>query len=1390
MGGEVPLEKKEEKELKTEAKASAERGRDEQDEILSKPSLEDGANWLSALTMTYLSPLLRLGASKPLTAVDLGGPSHQDTANFCVSRTKKFYEAQPAEEKDITRALISGFNGWRIVLAMTFYSISAFLQFVPVLILNDLVKYFTQYPNYKTFVTPWLEVSALFVIPVLMALLQSKQVVIMSHAAVFVRTSLSLLIYEKILRISSAGRAKTSTGAIVNMMSNDTTQIMRFIQFLAIVLVAPLQVGFALYLIYVEVGIAMLAGVGFLVCLVPVNVCVFFFVGKYRRRALKESDSRVKLINEILGGIRIIKFYAWESPFRRAIESIRRAELDNLTKLAYTAAVGFSMIMLSAPIVLPIVVFAVYIATSDTPLTAAKAFTTVALFNIMRFPFAFMPMGFLQYIQAKIALSRIDRLMALPELKEYIIFGSKSPAQAKLGAESDKTEISVHGNFSWGCAPPGEDGAESGKGRGRGKGKGKGKGKEKEKDDDQLPSTPTPNTSEAASSSEEGDVSVDKLDIFPSGPVLSDLSLEIEAGKLYGIVGPVGSGKSSLLSCILGDMEPADEDSKVFMPNRGSSFGYTGYCAQTPWIINDTLRENILFGREFDQDRYDLVTKACALADDLAVLPAADLTEIGEKGINLSGGQKARVALARALYSCDTKLLVLDDPLSAVDSHVGKHLFEEAISGNVARSTTRLLVTHHVQFLPQCYKVIVMKEGKVAHFDTYENLVNDGVDFAGAVKFKKGEEDGDEAEESRPRSSSIQSEGGASVDGGAAEDGEQGDNKKFTKEERDKGKTLTSEEEREEGAVGREAYFHYIKAGGTMLVVGFLFIQLAGKGSEVGAGFWLAHWTDDAVKAEISGSPLTDNRVMYYLHIYTVLCLGGVLALTIRAVFMAKHRLKASEKLHEDLTKSIMRAPVSYFDVTPTGRILNRFAADMDKIDLELTQSLAQGVGTVYNVLQAYVTISIATKATFLIPLVPISVLYYFIQKWFRKSSTEIQRVENITRSPIFSDFSQTLSGTNTIRAYGEEERFVRGCKRAFDVNNASYQLVQFTGNWLGIRLDTIGGFVSTFIAGLALATVKDSFIPAGWVGLALLESQQATSFLKFGVRMIAQVEAQMSSVERVLSMSRNIKPEAPEDLEGDPKPEEWPTAGRIEVEGAVMRYRDGPEVLKDITFSIEGGQKIGVVGRTGSGKSSLMTSLFRIVELSDGVIRVDGRDVSKIGTKPLRTQLSIIPQDPTIFSNTVRYNLDPFGEAEEERLWEVLDKCQMGDVVRKLPGGLDEHLAEGGTNFSQGQRQLLCISRSVLRNPKILVCDEATASIDNETDRLVQLMIREHFESATVLTIAHRLGTVMDSDKVLVLDNGKVKEFDAPAKLMRKSGGAFRAMVEASERAGGGVVQ
>jgi len=1366
-------------------------------------SLEDQAGFVSTYLLSYLNPILRLGATRVLQPEDLGATSKRylasDTfekltaawevqvskANGINEKKKVAYDAKLAKMTEqqrekakpfverkprLAKALYNSFGVNRCLVATALYVMSAVLQFAPVLIMEDLIKFFEAggtTEKYKGYVHPWIEVAALGVFPLLISLLQTRSQAIFLNAAIFVRTGLSTMLYKKSLSISSSGRAATSTGQVVNMMSNDTQQMQRFIQFVGMILIAPMQIIVSLVLIFRQVGNATWVGVAFMVCLAPVNIVVFSIVGKMRRKVLKFSDLRVKMMNEVLSGIRIIKYYAWEKPFAKEIGKLREQELRALTTLAYVAGVGFSMILLSAPIIQPVLVFVTYIKVSDEPLTASKAFTTVALFNIMRFPFAFLPMGLLQYVQSRISLRRLTRYLLLPELSEYVV--SDPPKDVEFDSDSPRAQvgsITMEGcSFSWVDREAKIEALEP-----------KSKKKARRESKQSLNGS---NHSVASSRTNSSNGGEDGAKITKTN--LRDLTLTVQKGELIAVVGTVGSGKSSLLSAILGEMEPLN-GSKVYIPRDASQKEtqfFMSYCTQTPWIVNDTLRGNIVFGREFRKERYDAIVESCALLYDLAVLPAGDMTEIGERGINLSGGQKARISLARALYQADidTKIVLLDDPLSAVDAHVGEHIFRRAISGDVSKGTTRILVTHHVHVLSQCDKVIIMDGGEIKHMGKYSDLIEQGVDFAGAVDVSKLENK--EVEENNTEI--VEKEKGK----------EKLIPSKDTKDDaagmKKKGKQLTSKEERAEGAVDGRAYVHYARAGGWFIFAIMFLIQGLGRGAEVGSAFWLAHWAKNAVQAQSEGRPLSDNDTFFYVNIYAVISMTGVLGLTARGFIMAVHRLRASRKLHADLVSSMLRAPVAFYDITPTGRVLNRFAADMDKIDLELTQSMGQSMSTIFSVIGALAAIIAATKGTFLIPLIPISGIYYVIQKWFRKTSTELQRLTSVANSPIFADFSQVLSGTSTIRAFDGQKRFFTNSQKSFDKMNASYSLVNLCNFWLGLRLDLLGGLIGAFVGGIAVATASTNFIPAGWLGLALSYSIEVTGFLKHGVRMMATIEADMSSVERVLYYTNKIEPEAPDVIpDEDPAEGTWPTNGEIEINSASMRYRDGPLVLKGIDVSINGAEKIGVVGRTGSGKSSLMNLLFRITELEQngGCIKIDNIDTSKIGTDALRLNLSIIPQDPVMFSNTIRYNLDPFGTSTENELWSVLKQVQLEEVIAALPNGLDELVAEGGENFSQGQRQLLCIGRSILRKPKVLIMDEATASIDNNTDAQIQKMIRQHFAQSTVLTIAHRLNTIMDSDRILVLDDGHVVEFDSPRNLLSKTDGHFKSMVEKSQSA------
>jgi ATP-binding cassette, subfamily C (CFTR/MRP), member 1 len=592
--------------------------------------------------------------------------------------------------------------------------------------------------------------------------------------------------------------------------------------------------------------------------------------------------------------------------------------------------------------------------------------------------------------------------------------------------------------------------------------------------------------------------------------------------------------------------------------------------------------------------------------------------------------------------------------------------------------------------------------------------------------------------------------------------------------------TLTTIEEKAVGDVMWCTYSYYIKAGGLgKFFMVMLFICLY-QALTVVASYWLAYWGTVDNRSKRNGNPLTSEENTYYLNYYALYTMMGVIALTVRAITLAQHRLGTSVLMHEELLDSVLGAGVAFFDVTPQGRLLNRFSSDMVIIDEELSQSISQLTNSLFSVFGAIGAIAAATQGIFLILCVPLVFLYEKIQRYFRKSNTAIARLQSVSLSPIYTDFSQALTGLSTIRAYGVGQRFVDSLQKRVDYNTVPLIMTQLAIQWLAIRLDFIGSMISFFIAVLAIAS--NGLIPASFLALGLTYSFQMTTYLKFAVRMIATAEAQMNSVERVKYYIDTIEQEDEGTLKGlDGKdiivPDEWPAQGTVTGTGVQMRYRDGPLVLKGVDFEVKGGEKIGIAGRTGSGKSSLMIGLFRIQELALGSITIDGLDTKTIPLRTLRSRLGIIPQDPVLFSASVRFNLDPFTKHTDAQIWSVLDQVNMKDHVTTLPGKLSEEVAEGGDNFSTGQRQLICIARALLRKPKILVLDEATASIDNETDEMIQRMVRVNFKDCTVLTIAHRLNTIIDSDRVIVMDAGLMAEFGPPETLLKNEEGAFKSL-------------
>lgn len=948
---------------------------------------------------------------------------------------------------------------------------------------------------------------------------------------------------------------------------------------------------------------------------------------------------------------------------------------------------------------------------------------------------------------------------------------------------------------------------------------------------------------------------------------LHGVNLTVSPGELVCVVGRVGAGKSSLVQGILGEME--------MLGGTVTVGGSLAYAAQQAWIINATVKENVSFGKKFDDKKWEHCVEACCLAADLEVLPAGADTEIGEKGINLSGGQKQRISLARALYQ-DADVYILDDPLSAVDVHVGRHIFERFIDGAI-KEKARLLVTNQLQYLPRADRIILIDAGQVVASGTYEEcLQNESFNRLLAEHNVQAGEVADVVEEARvaiaakdllpkakeasvpvsvpepptyaappksvteseevkipaPRADlesveqreisdamasipgamartgmgdsrmsrlatfarlpSRMSRGGKNGKGSGkdleygiqiqrletmrAQNAKAGDKFKAAKGATSKG-DLIIKEDQEVGQVTGKIYWQYITVYGIISFVGLLIFWSAEQSVRILTNWYLSRWTAAESKASVGrsiGVPQEFDR-WNYMGGYLGFALGFTLLTACRSYMNLMSALRASRLVHLRSLSTLVRAPVTFFDTTPVGRILNRFSKDTDDVDFLLSMSMTEFGNCIMQLLATLIFLAVI-QPIILGGIVPLMVIYYFLQRYYRRSYIEMQRLDSVSRSPIYAHFSESLSGVETIRAYRLADAFAASSDARVDANHRAYFTVRMANEWLSLRLDVIGACIVFLTATLAIA--RRDMLTASLAALTLSEALDVTQFLKAAVTSGAMFESRFNSVER-LAAYWELPQEAPAKKPEVEPDEDWPSEGQLEYQGVWMRYR--PEldpVLKGVSFSVNSGDKIGIVGRTGSGKSSLIVTLFRLVEPFEGKIVLDGIDILTLGLDDVRGRIAAIPQDPVLFSGSIRTNLDPYQRHSDAELWDSLTHVALKEVVSGLPEGLSARVAEGGENFSVGQRQLLCVARALLRNPRILVADEATASVDSETDALIQRTIRREFKHCTVLTIAHRINTVLDSTKVLVMEDGKVKEFDTVPTLMGRRESTFRGMV------------
>ncbi|XP_008775219.2 ABC transporter C family member 2-like [Phoenix dactylifera] len=1251
---------------------------------------ERHANIFSKIFFSWMTPLMQQGYRRPITEKDVWQLDTWDRTETLNDRFQKCWAEESKRPKPwLLRALHRSLGG-RFWLGGFFKIGNDASQFVGPLILNQLLQSMQEEdPSWNGYIYAF----AIFAGVALGVLFEAQYFQNVMRVGFRLRSTLVAAVFRKSLRLSHEGRRKFASGKITNLMTTDAETLQQVCQQLHTVWSAPFRITIAVVLLYKQLGVASLVGSLMLVFMFPLQTFVISKMQKLSKEGLQRTDKRIGLMNEILAAMDTVKCYAWEQSFHSKVQSVRNDELSWFRRAQLLAALNTFMLN-SIPVVVIVVSFGMF-SLLGGDLTPAKAFTSLSLFSVLRFPLFMLPNVITQVVNANVSLKRLEELFLLEER----VLMPNPPIEPMHPAISIK-----NGYFSW------ESKAQR--------------------------------------------------------PTLSNINLDIPVGSLVAIVGSTGEGKTSLISAMLGELQQLPEtDTSVEI--RGT----VAYVPQVSWIFNATVRNNILFGSPFQPSRYERAIEVTALHHDIDLLPGGDLTEIGERGVNISGGQKQRVSMARAVYS-DSDVYIFDDPLSALDAHVGRQVFDNCIKDQL-RTKTRVLVTNQLHFLRNVDRIILVHEGMVKEEGTYEELSSNG------VLFQKLMENAGKMEE---QTEEKQGEGLGQETIKSAENGdmikiESGSLKSEKESKRKEGKSvLIKQEERETGVVSLKVLARYKNALGGLWVVMILFIcYILTEVLRVSSSTWLSVWTDQT-------SPKSHGSGFYNM-IYAVISFGQVLVTLANSYWLVVSSLYAAKRLHDAMLHSILRAPMVFFHTNPLGRIINRFAKDLGDIDRNVAVFVNMFMGQFSQLCSTFVLIGIVSTVS-LWAILPLLILFYAAYLYYQSTAREVKRLDSITRSPVYAQFGEALNGLSTIRAYKAYDRMASINGKSMD-NNVRFTLVNMSANrWLAIRLETLGGIMIWFTATFAVmqnqrAEHQKAF--ASTMGLLLTYALNITNLLTAVLRLASLAENSLNAVERVGTYIE-LPSEAPTIIENNRPPPGWPSSGTIKFHDVILRYRpELPPVLHGISFTIEASEKVGIVGRTGAGKSSMINALFRMVELEGGKIFIDDYDVSKFGLWDLRKVLGIIPQVPVLFSGTVRFNLDPFSEHNDADLWEALERAHLKDVIRRNPLGLDAEVSEAGENFSVGQRQLLSLARALLRRSKILVLDEATAAVDVRTDALIQKTIREEFKSCTMLIIAHRLNTIIDCDRLLLINAGQVLEFDTPERLLLNEDSAFSKMVQST---------
>lgn len=1424
-----------------------------------EPSREPLASVLSLVTFSWVDPIVWKGYKKPLDLADVWNVSLADKAETVLAQFR-----QIAQAHSLAVRLLLHFKK-DLLIQGAWCMLASIFMFLPTLLLKAILEYLENTDRIPRSAA-WLYVVLLFATGAVQAVSDGQALWIGRKICIRLRAIIVGEIYSKTLRRkaaagtdseqekippkskaslslrfksmlkskglrlrkspepeatpSKAGNTRTNNGTIINLMSIDSFKVAEICAYLHFLWAAvPVQLVMAVALLYKVLGYSSFAGIVMMIFILPLNLFIAKSFQAAQKRIMTATDGRIHVTNEVLQNIRIIKYFAWEQRFQNNVNEKRHIELSALWR-KYVLWASAATIWSGVPILITFTSFLIYTKIEKRPLVPSVAFPALSMFSLLRIPLDQLADMVAHVQESKVSVDRVEKFLDEEETEKYV------QLRQSRRRSMPTTRIALdNATLTWGIS-------ES-----------------------------------------------DAADAFR----LINMDVDFPLGQLSVIAGPTGSGKTSLLMALLGEMQLLN--GQVHIPGGSVRQDlrpdpYTGltesvaYCAQQAWLVNATIKDNILFASPYDEDRYHEVISICALERDLEILDAGDMTLVGEKGITLSGGQKQRISLARAIYS-NSKHLLLDDCLSAVDAHTAKHIFEEALTGTLMTNRTCILVSHNVSLtIPLASHVVVLDNGKVTAQGTPEEVADCG---ALGEELLKSRPVSRAASQGPSRVSSNLEEETSKLSGG---NGHVGPGSRMRDTARIKAKLSKAEKEfvdsrleaKATGSVKWSTIKMYLQAMGPwyywiFAAWGFIATQLG----SVATNLWIRQWANayhlrqtDGAHAVVQGihqtavvSPklgggfyqlpqtlanagtlmvesLYHVDAWYYLGIYAVIGAVYVFICFARELILFWGSRRASWQLHEKLLTSILRAKFRFFDSTPLGQLTNRFSKDIQALDQEVAPVAIGMLHSAASVLTIVVLISAITPG-FLIPGFFITIMYVLTGLFYIRSSRDLKRIEAIQRSPLFQHFGETLSGVVTIRAYGDESRFINESHLRVNTHNRPFIYLWATNRWLAFRIDIAGALVSCFSA--MFVVLNAGKIDPGAAGLALSYAITFTQNVLWLVRLYASNEQNMNAVER-LQEYIDVDQEAPASIPETQPASNWPSHGGVEFVGYTTRYRpDLDPVLKKLTFRVEPGQKVGIVGRTGAGKSSLALALFRGLEAEEGKILIDDVDIGLIGLQDLREAITIVPQDPTLFSGTLRSNLDPFELFTDEEIFTALRRVQLisgptdgsqrsGSETPNLVSSrsptlrdssipaeshasisgngtissgstltqyatnskdnknvfrdLSSPVAESGSNLSQGQRQLLCLARALLKAPKVLVMDEATASIDYATDSKIQDTLRE-LKNNTILTIAHRLATIVDYDRALVLDKGEVKEYASPWELINREGGMFRSMCETS---------